>query len=413
MTQRPTTELSGRTATVLVPVILAGLSMLGPFSIDTPFPAFPAMGDDLSASSAEMQLVVSSYLIAFGLMSPFHGPLSDALGRRPVIIGGVAVYAAASIGCALSTDLAMLLVFRVLQGLSAGGGVIVSRTVIRDVFDGAEAQRLMSRVMMIFGLAPAVAPVVGGLLLQLGAWPVIFWFLTGVGFVLVTVVAVFLPETHPPELRVPLRVRSLVGSLVGVSRSSRFHQVAWTAALSFAGQFLYIGAASIFVVELLGKGELDYWIVFVPMIAGVMLGATASSRAAGRLSGPTLVSGALAVSVVGALVNVVLALPPTTGELPWAVVGPALIAIGTAAAYPALQLMLLDMFPTGRGAAVSVFTFFTLLLNGVAATALAPLVTRSVLSLALASTAFVVAGGVCWLRHLAVARRDRTPVLRT
>ena len=146
----------------LVPLILAGLSMLGPFSIDTPFPAFPAMARDFDVTSADMQLVVSAYLVAFGLMSPFHGPLSDALGRKPVIIGGVVLYAAASIGCALSPDLATLLVFRVLQGLSAGGGVIVSRTIIRDVYEGPEAQRLMSRVMLIFGIAPAIAPVIGG-----------------------------------------------------------------------------------------------------------------------------------------------------------------------------------------------------------------------------------------------------------
>ena len=128
---------------MLVPVILAGLSMLGPFSIDTPFPAFPTMGDELGATSSEMQLVVSAYLLAFAVMSPFHGPLSDALGRKPVMVGGVLVYVAASVGCAFSTSLPVLLGFRVLQGLSAGGGVIVSRTIVRDMFDGAEIDGLL------------------------------------------------------------------------------------------------------------------------------------------------------------------------------------------------------------------------------------------------------------------------------
>ena len=379
--------------------------MLGPFSIDTPFPAFREMADDFHVTSDEMQLVVSAYLISFGLMSPFHGPLSDAIGRRKVILGGVAVYVAASIGAALSTNLEMLLVFRVLQGLSAGGGVIVSRTVIRDVYSGPEAQRLMSRVMMIFALAPAVAPVIGGLLLQVGPWPITFWFMAAMATLLIVVVAMALPETHPVENRIPLRMGSLVRSLTGVTRNATFHRVAWAAALSFSGQFIYIGAAPIFVVDLLGRGELDFWMFFVPMIGGVLVGSQISSSAAGRLSGNQLVTGALVFGTAGALVNVALAVVAGPA-LPWAIVGPALIGLATASAYPSMQLTLLDMFPGSRGAAVSMFTFFTLLLNGLIAGALAPLVTGSVVELALASTVLVVAGLLCWLWHLAVQRRD-------
>jgi DHA1 family bicyclomycin/chloramphenicol resistance-like MFS transporter len=391
---------------VLVPLILAGLSMLGPFSIDTPFPAFPEMGVELDATSSEMQLVVSAYLVAFGLMSPFHGPISDALGRKPVMVGGVLVYVAASVGCAFAPSLPVLLTLRVVQGLSAGGGVIVSRTVVRDMFEGVEAQRLMSRVMMIFGLAPAIAPIVGGLLLQVGPWPVVFWFMAGMGLILVTVVAVALPETHPPERRTPMRVRSLVGSLVAVGRHLPFHRVAWAGAFSFAGQFVYIGLAPIFVVDVLGLGELDFWVLFVPMIGGVMLGAWVSGRAAGVIGPRTLVTAAILFGVAGAVANVVLAaVPATSAELPWAVVGPAVLALGTAAAYPSLQLALLDMFPAGRGAVVSLFTFFTLILNGVAASVLAPLAGGSALGMAVASTTLVVLGLLCWLWQLAAERR--------
>lgn len=392
--------VSARRLTVLVPLRLATLSMLGPFSIDTPFPAFPQMRADLDVSASQMQLVVSAYLVAFGVMSPFHGPLSDALGRRRVILTGVGVYAVASIGCALAGSLPLLLAFRVLQGLSAGGGVIVSRTVIRDVFDGAQAQRLMSRVMFIFAVAPAVAPVVGGFLLQVAPWPAIFVFMAAVGVALVVAVSLLLPETHPVERRLPFHAGVLVASLVSVTRHAPFHRVVWAAALSFAGQFLYIGLAPIFVVDLLGRGELDFWMLFVPLIGGVMLGSLVSDRAAGRLGFRQLVTGALVFSTVGAALNVVLAALPTEAQLPWAVLGPALIAVGTAAAYPTLQLILLDMFPAARGAAVSMFTFFTLILNGVIATALSAVVTTSVLAMAATSLGFVAAGLVSWLLHL-------------
>jgi DHA1 family bicyclomycin/chloramphenicol resistance-like MFS transporter len=396
--------VTGRRALVLVPLLLAALSMLGPFSIDTPFPAFREIGGDLGVGTDEMQLVVSAYLVAFGLMSPFHGPLSDAVGRRRVIVGGVAVYAAASIGCALAPNLGVLLAFRVLQGLSAGGGVIVSRTVIRDVFDGPQAQRLMSRVMMIFGLAPAVAPVVGGLILQVAPWPFIFVFMAALGLALVTAVALWLPETHPESRRIPLNVGSLLGSLRHVSADVRFHRVAWAAAFSFAGQFLYIGAAPIFVVDLLGKGELDFWVFFVPMILGVVVGAAISSRAAGRMSGRRLVTLALVFGAAGSVLNVGLATLPTAAQLPWAVIGPALLAVGTAAAYPTLQLILLDLFPAFRGAAVSMFTFLTLVLNGVNATALTPFVTTSVLALAVTSLGLVLLGLASWGWHVHATR---------
>lgn len=399
------TTVSAKRAALSLPFILASLSMLGPFSIDTPFPAFSEMRGDFGVTGGQMQLVVTAYLIAFGLMSPFHGPLSDAIGRRPVIIAGVVVFAVASVGCALSTSLPMLLVFRVLQGLSAGGGVIVSRTVIRDLYDGDEAQRLMSRTMMIFGLAPAVAPIIGGWLLQVGAWPVIFWFLACVGLALVGVVLVWLPETHPAERRSPLAVRPLLGSLLEVSRHAAFHRVAWAASLGFGGQFLYIGSAPIFVVDLLGKGELDFWMFFLPMISGVMLGAWISGRAAGRISGRTLVTASLVFAAAGALVNVVLGTLPTAATLPWAVIGPALIAVGSAGAYPTFQLALLDMFPHSRGAAVSMFTFMALMLNGVTASALSPFVTGSVLELALAALVMEVAALLLWMWHLSLQRR--------
>src|SRR3546814_1214113 len=132
-------------------LLLGGLAMFGPFSIDTIFPAFPEMGAALGADKLAMQQTISAYLVAYALMSVVHGPLSDAIGRRKVIIGGLAVFTLASVGCALSSDLPTLLAFRALQGLSAGVGLIVGRALIRDVLHGDAAQRLMSQVSMIFG----------------------------------------------------------------------------------------------------------------------------------------------------------------------------------------------------------------------------------------------------------------------
>ncbi len=382
--------------------------MLGPFSIDTPFPAFATMRADFGVGVDAMQLVVSAYMIAFAVMTPFHGPLSDAIGRRPVILGGLAAYILASVGCALSTSLPMLLGFRVLQGLSAGGATIIGRTIVRDLFEGAQAQRLMSHVMMIFGLAPAVAPIVGGWLLRIGPWPWIFWFIAGFAILLVIAVTLVIPETHPPERRTPLRFPLMLADLGTVIRHGEFSRMNWAISLAFAGQFLYIGAAAIFVVDLLGKGEQDFWVFFVPMISGVVVGAWISSHAAGRVSGRRLVAGALAFACAAGVVNTLLA-AAFGGRLPYAIIGPALIALGTGTAFPTMQIALLDVFPEKRGAAASVAGVLPLALNAVLAAGLAPLVTGSVVQLALASSILVFFGAVLYLWHLTATHDDHDP----
>lgn len=202
----------------LLLVILAGLGMVGPFSIDTIFPAFQQMEPDLGVSALALQQLVSVYLLAFAVMSLFHGPLSDALGRKPVVLAGGVLYVLASIGCAVAPNLSWLLVGRAVQGLSAGAGQIISRAMVRDIFSGDFAQRVMSHIAMIFGLAPAAAPIVGGWLLSAGNWRGIFWFLTAYGAALFVLVLVALPETHPPQARTPLRLGPLAAGLWTVVR---------------------------------------------------------------------------------------------------------------------------------------------------------------------------------------------------
>src|SRR5690606_15993575 len=188
--------------------------MLGPFTIDTTFPAFSRIGSEFGADTTAMQQVTSVYMLAFAVMSVFHGPLSDAMGRKPVMITGLVGYVVASVGCALAPNLAVLLVMRTLQGTFAGAATIVSRVVVRDMFAGPAAHRLMSRIMMIFSVAPAIAPVAGGWLLQVGDCRTIFWAVAAYGALAALAVLVVLPATHPPLRRPPLRGRAAVPPLL-------------------------------------------------------------------------------------------------------------------------------------------------------------------------------------------------------
>jgi DHA1 family bicyclomycin/chloramphenicol resistance-like MFS transporter len=393
---------------VVMPLTLAGLTMLGPFTIDTPFPGFAALQQQFDVGPAATQQLVSVYLLAFAAMSLLHGPLSDALGRRPVMLGSLAVYALASVGCATAPSMGWLLAFRTLQGLSAGGGVIIARVVVRDLYEGAAAQRLMSRVTMIFGLAPAVAPIVGGWLVALGSWRVIFWFLVALAVGMIAVVVLVLPETHPPAARTPLRLRAMLTDLAAVVRSPQWQRIAWAGSFVFAGYFVYVGAAAIVVVDLLGLRSDQFWVLFVPLIAGLSLGSWLSGRAAGRLSPRRLVTLGLCVAVVAGLANLTLASLPSTAGLPAAVLAPSGLGLAVGLAFPTLQLAPLELFPLFRGAAASATTVTSLLLNGLVAGLAAPVVSTSLATTAAASLVLVLVGSALWVWHL---RSGRTTAL--
>ena len=386
-------------------VLLGGLAMFGPFSIDTIFPAFPQMAAQLGADKIAMQQTISVYLLAYALMSIVHGPLSDAIGRRRVILGGLLVFTLASVGCALSFDLKTLLFFRALQGLSAGVGLIVGRAAIRDLYQGDDAQRLMSQVSMIFGIAPAIAPIVGGWILGWGAWPVIFWFLAGFSVLLLLSTALWLPETHPREARVALAPRRMLRDYVYIFLNPRFQRLAAASSLTFAGLFLYIASAPDFVMELLQLNERQFGWLFIPTIGGMTLGAFVSGRAAGRISGVRQVGIGFACCGVAALGNVGYNAWVASMALPWAVLPMAVAAFGVALIFPIVTLAILDMYPRQRGASSSLQAFTSLVLNALVAGVLSPLLSHHGLHLALAAALFTLAGWLFWCWEMRVVRK--------
>ncbi|QNP40081.1 multidrug effflux MFS transporter [Lysobacter solisilvae (ex Woo and Kim 2020)] len=377
-------------------LLLGGLAMFGPFSIDTIFPAFPAIGAQLEADKVAIQQTISAYLVAYALMSLVHGPLSDAIGRKRVIIGGLVVFTFASIGCALSRDLTTLLAFRALQGLSSGVGLIVGRAVIRDVLHGEAAQRLMSQVSMIFGIAPAIAPIIGGWILGWSAWPVIFWFLAAFSVVLLAVTWWGLPETHAKEARLPLRAGPLLRDYVSIFANPRFQRLAAASAFNFAALWLFIASAPAFVVDHLRLGESDFGWFFVPMIAGMVTGSFVSGRSAGKVSGEKLVRTGFIASAIAMVLNFAYTLLVEQASVPWAVLPISLNAFGIALVFPIVTLAILDMYPRQRGSASSLQAFTSLVLNALIAGVLSPLISAHVLWMVLAASTFLALAWLFW-----------------
>lgn len=398
-----------RPSTRRLALLLGGLAMFGPFSIDTIFPAFPAIGAQLRADPVAMQQTISAYLVAYALMSVVHGPLSDAIGRRRVILGGLAVFALASAGCAFATDLPTLLAFRALQGLSSGVGLIVGRAVVRDVLHGPDAQRLMSQVSMIFGIAPAIAPIVGGWILGWSRWPTIFLFLVAFALVLLAATWAVLLETHPPAARLPFAPRPLLRDYLAIATNPRFQRLAAAASFNFGALFLYIASAPVFVLEMLRLHghhltQTQFGWFFVPTIGGMVAGAFVSGRAAGRLTGPQLVRLGFGASGLAMAWNVAYNHLAPVPAVPWALVPMTLHAFGIALVFPVLTLAILDMYPRQRGSASSLQAFTSLVMNAVVAGVVSPLLSHDARLLAVACAAMVLVAYGFWRRECAVAR---------
>ena len=402
MTPAPATAPVPRTRLL---VLLASLSMIGPFAIDTIFPAFPAMGEDLGVGKLAMQQTLSTYLIAYAAMSLFHGPLSDAFGRKRVILAGIALFVLASVGCALSTSMTELLAWRVMQGLCAGSGMIVGRAVIRDVYEGPDAHRLMSHVSMIFGIAPAIAPIIGGWIIGVAEWPAIWWFLAAWGGLLWLSIAIGLPETLAPAARVPISPASVWHTSMGMLRNPQAMRIALAAAFNFGALFLYIASAPAFVMELLDLDEQQFGWFFVPTIAGMMTGAWLSGRLAGRLDGARLARLGFSVCGAAAVVNLAYNGLVDDPRVPLAVLPTAMLAFGIALVFPILTLAMLDMYPRQRGAASSMQMFVGLISHTLLAGVVSPLVSHDGLLLAGLSAMLTLSAWLLWRGYLARSRR--------
>ncbi len=374
---------------------LAALAALAPFAIDTYLPAFHVMGAELNASDVQIQQSLTFYLLPYAVMTLCHGAISDAIGRITTIQWGLSVFVLASIGCAFAPNVETLWFFRALQGASGGAGNTVARAMVRDLFEGAQAQRVMATIQMLFGIAPAVAPIIGGFLLGIH-WQAIFIFLAIYASLSLWAAVKFLPETMPIDKRQVLSLWRVIHNYSDIFSNRLFTSLVLCIGLNFSAFFIYVLASPIFLMKHLGLSEQQFAYLFLPTVTGMMLGSWLAKRFAGKVANQTVVKYAYVWMCLCALFNVFVSFSFT--QPIWLAILPiALFNIGMATAMPILSIAALDCYPKIRGTAASGQAFVQMACSTIASALLVPLVWGSRLNLALTMLCLVVTSLLAWL----------------
>lgn len=281
-------------------IILGSLTALAPFTIDLYLPAFPALQSDFGVTEAAVQLTLTGTIIGFAGGQLLVGPLSDKVGRRLPLILATTLHVAASIGAAYSTDVNMLMVFRVLQGVGAAGSGVVAMAMVRDLFGGYTLVRMLSYMALVNGMAPIFAPVIGSQLLLLFPWPGIFWFLACYGVLVIVAVSFFVVETLPREERRRSGV-TVMERYRTVLRDRIFVGILLVGGMNFSGLFSYLSASPFLFQGAYGLSEQQYGLLFAVNSLGIVAGVQISSRVLRRVGPQWVIAVALTVQLTMAL----------------------------------------------------------------------------------------------------------------
>jgi MFS transporter, DHA1 family, multidrug resistance protein len=296
------------TLTPLLLAVLALLSAFTPLSIDMYLPALPVIAVDLRGTAGDIQLTLSAFIIAFGAGQIFYGPAGDRFGRRPVILGGLVVYVLTSIGCAFAAAAGQLVLLRFLQGLAACGGVVLARTMVRDLAERDQAARAMSLMMACTSIAPMVAPLIGGQVLWFLGWRAIFWVLAAVGVVAFVFAWLRLPETLLPEYRQPLVLSAILRRFGELMRHRAFMGYAFTSTFMFSALLSFLSGSPFVFIEKYGISPRAYGLVFGSMVIFMTLGSLLNAKFAPVFGAGRILRYAVFVPAISGLTALVLGL---------------------------------------------------------------------------------------------------------
>lgn len=271
--------------------VLGALSAFGPLSMDLYLPGLPRLADDLGTSASAAQLTLTACLLGLALGQLLSGPWSDAVGRRRPLVIGIAVYVTASLACAVAPSVQILISLRFVQGLAGAAGIVVAAAIVRDLRSGAAAARLFAGLLMITGVAPVLAPVLGGQLLRLSDWRGVFIVLAGVGALILAGTLLFVPESHPVELRRTGGLADTLRVFGGLVRDPRFMGCTLASGLAYAAMFGYIAGSPFVLQDIYALSPARFSVVFATNGIGIIVAGQVGSRLIARV-GPRRVLGA-------------------------------------------------------------------------------------------------------------------------
>jgi len=346
--------------------LLAALVALGPLSVDMYLPAMPRMMTALNTDISHMHLTLSSYLTGFALFHLACGPLADRLGRKPVLIGGTLLFVAACIGCAQSTTVEELLVYRFIQGLGACVGPTLARTIARDVFGPTQAARALSLIAMLMALAPAIAPTAGGILLLWFRWPLVFIFLAIYGCAMIALIHWFLRESLP--VKQSLRPAAIFRNYREVVKDPLFLTASVGSSFIYAGLMAYLSSSSFVYIDMLGVPVQFFGFIFLTSVVGYMLGSAISAKLS-KTNAPeqTVVTGAGLTAGASTVMLIAAALFPASVL---ALVLPMMFySTGMGLVLPNTMALSLRPFPHIAGTASALFGFIQMSISALATAA--------------------------------------------
>ncbi|WP_309991281.1 multidrug effflux MFS transporter [Paenarthrobacter nitroguajacolicus] len=357
----PGDSLSRREKLIYI-LLLGALTALGPFTIDLYLPAFPALEESFDVSAAAIQLTLTGTTVGFGLGQLLVGPFSDKAGRRLPLILATGVHIGSSLGAALSTDIGMLSLFRVLMGIGAAGGGVVAMAMVRDLFHGYSMVKMFSRMSLVNGLAPILAPVIGSQLLLAFPWPGIFYFLACYGLLVILASIFFIRETLPADQRgksnvtVVQRYKSVLGDRIFVG-------MVMVGSLNFGGLFAYLSASTFLFQDVYGFSPQEYGLLFGINSLGIVAGVQISSRLIRRVAPQWIVAGATLFMVLMAVL--IIALDLSHAGL-WGILIPLWFYIcATGFMFPCVQVLSLANHGAQAGTAASLLGASQFMMAGI------------------------------------------------
>ncbi|WP_345811417.1 Bcr/CflA family multidrug efflux MFS transporter [Paraburkholderia sp. PREW-6R] len=335
-------------------LLLGALAACGPISIDMYLPSLPTIAQAFAISTGAAQATLTSFMFGFSIGMLLYGPLSDTYGRRPVLLGGIIMYALASVACALSFSIGTLVTFRFVQALGAGAASVLARAIARDAHGPADAARVLSMLAIVTSIGPLLAPLIGGQLLLLGGWRVVFIVLTLFGGVCAVTAFLKVPETWPREKRAQSALLQSFGAYGKLLRDP----VAWghmlCGGMAFASMFAYITATPFVYIEYFHVPAQHYGFLFALNIVGIMLGNFMNTRLVGRLGSLPIISFAASVSCIASLFVCLVSLTGWGGL--WSIVLGLFFVVGVVGLLSAnCTTDLMHRYPVNAGAAAAVF----------------------------------------------------------